>query len=246
MQNELKIVTLNTHKGMASFNLRGVSDKQRILLRSLDADLVFLQEVTGFHALRLTTLPEKQYEFLADKVWPSYAYGQNAVSSKGHHGNAILSKFPIMQWDNQDISASKAEQRGMLHCQIAIPNWDQHLHCICVHLGLLGHWRKQQLSALNTRINQLVPHNAPLIIAGDFNDWGQHASALLKEQQQLKEAFKTAHGRYAKSFPAFLPLFRLDRIYVRGFDVLDCNVHAFTQHSKVSDHTALFAKIMRI
>ena len=246
MQNVLKIASLNTHKGMTSFNLRVVMDKQRTLLRSLDADLVFLQEVRGANMHPNPLLPDKQYEFLADKVWHSYAYGQNAVSSKGHYGNAILSKFPIIEWDNQDISASQAEQRGMLHCQIAIPNWEQRLHCICVHLGLLGHWRKQQLRALNKRINDYVPQNAPLIVAGDFNDWGQRASSLLREQQHLKEVFKTLHGRYAKSFPIFLPIFKLDRIYVRGFDVIDCHVPTLTQHTKVSDHATLFAKILRI
>ena len=245
MHNILRIATFNIHKGVSIFNARLMLHEQRELIRKLHADIVFLQEVRGSHARHRKLTAGAQYEFLADNVWSDFAYGQNAVRSDGHHGNAILSKFPIMQWENEDVSASTAEQRGLLHCEIAIPGWDQHLHCICVHLGLFSIWRRQQLTALNSRINKLVPKNAPLIIAGDFNDWRQKATGLLIEQQHLKEVFEVTNGKNARSFPALLPLFRLDRIYTRGFHVQHSQVHSGILTAHASDHAALSATLIK-
>lgn len=246
MHHTLRIATFNIHKGVSSFNARSVLHQQREHIRKLQADLVFLQEVRGPHARHRKLTLGGQHEFLADSIWPEFAYGKNAVRSGGHHGNAILSKFPIAHWENQDISANAVEQRGLLHCEIAIPGWDQHLHCICVHLGLFSFWRRQQLSALNSRINSLVPKNAPLIIAGDFNDWRQKAGGLLAEQQHLHEVFEFAHGKNARSFPALLPMFKLDRIYARGFHVQHCHVHGGVSFSNMSDHAALSATLLRL
>lgn len=245
MNRTLRIATFNIHKGVSSFNTRLVLSKQRDLVRKLHADIVFLQEVRGEHERHSKLTLNSQYEFLADSIWPDYAYGKNAIVSRGHHGNAILSKYPIVRWENEDVSASVTEQRGLLHCEIAIPNWQQNLHCICVHFGLLSLWRRKQLKALNARIDQLVPPEAPLIIAGDFNDWRQEASSALSVQQHLHEVFKIAHGSYARSFPSLLPMFRLDRIYARGFDIQHCQVHSGVAVANLSDHAALSANLCR-
>lgn len=234
------------HKGMGSFNSNVVLHKQRDLIRQLDSDIVFLQEVCGAHVRHSKLTSSGQHEFLAESIWSEFAYGQNAVTDNGHHGNAILSKYPIVAWENLDVSASTVEQRGLLHCEIAIPSWEQNLHCVCVHLGLVDKWRGRQLAALNSRINNAVPANAPLIIAGDFNDWRQKASKTLAEQQHLKEVFKTVNGSYARSFPSMLPLFKLDRVYTRGFQIVDCNVFGHTSSTKVSDHAALTAHLLHL
>ena len=246
MNRTLNIATFNIHKGVSSFSARQVLHEQRELIRKLNADLVFLQEVGSARVRHSKLAPSGQYEFLAEHIWPEFAYGQNAVRAGSHHGNAILSKFPIVHWENEDVSAHAVEQRGLLHCEIVIPGWDQPLHCICVHLGLFAFWRRQQLAALNKRINKLVPKNAPLIIAGDFNDWRQKAGGILAEQQHLHEVFETARGAHARSFPSLLPLFKLDRIYTRGFQVQHCQVHGGTSFAKVSDHAALSAQLRRL
>jgi endonuclease/exonuclease/phosphatase family metal-dependent hydrolase len=246
VHNNLTITTINIHKGMGSFNSRVVLHRQRDLIRKLNSDIVFLQEVCGAHTPQAKLTSSGQFEFLADTIWSDFAYGQNAVTEHGHHGNAILSKFPITSWENLDVSANAVEQRGLLHCEIAIPSWEQNLHCVCVHLGLMDKWRGRQLTALNARINSSIPANSPLIIAGDFNDWRQKASKALAEQQHLKEVFKVAHGSYARSFPSMMPLFKLDRVYTRGFKVIDCGVSGHTSSSKVSDHAALTAHLLRI
>ncbi len=250
MHNTLHIATFNIHKGVTNFNARFALHEQRELLRRLQADIVFLQEVRDEHAKhskRFEAWPEAgQAEFLADAVWPNYAYGKNSVYPAGHHGNALLSKHPIIKTTNEDISAHASEERGMLHSEIEVPGWDVPLHCICVHLGLFAHWRRKQLLDVRDRIESSVPPNAPLIIAGDFNDWGMRSGRLFAQGLHLREVFEHNDGKPARSFPSWLPVLRLDRIYTRGFHVKHVQVHSGLQFAKLSDHAALTATLQKI
>ena len=71
----------------------------------------------------------------------------------------------------------------------------------------------------------------------------QVTDLYLAEELGLKEVFQTAHGRPARSFPAALPLFTLDRIYVRGFDVASAQVLHGQRWRRLSDHAALTAQL---
>lgn len=249
MHNTLRIATFNIHKGVTHFNARFSLHHQRELLHKLHADIVFLQEVRDAHtehSKRFAAWPNSgQLEFLADTVWSDYAYGKNAVYPAGHHGNALLSKFPIISTTNTDISAHTSEERGMLHSVIDVQHWNSPLHAICVHLGLFAHWRRQQLSMVTDYIKQHVPADAPLIIAGDFNDWGMRSGKLFAENMKLHEVFERHAGRPARSFPSWLPILRLDRIYVRGFQVKHAEVHSGAHFVKVSDHAILSATLTK-
>jgi endonuclease/exonuclease/phosphatase family metal-dependent hydrolase len=249
MPDKLHIATYNIHKGFSHFKRHMMVHQLRDNLRTLGADIIFLQEVVGKHtghAARFENWPHRpQHEFLADSVWADFAYGKNAIYDEGHHGNAILSRYPITRWDNEDVSAHRFESRGLLHCEISIPDWPENLHCVCVHLGLFKRGQSKQLEALEQRIEQLVPPEAPLVIAGDFNDWREIASRILVKRLNLIEAFELTDGRAARSYPSALPLFRLDRIYMRGFQVEKAQVHQGRPWSKISDHALLSARMIR-
>lgn len=244
---EISIATYNIHKGFSQFNRRFVLHELRERLRELDADIVFLQEVQGAHSRILRPdfdqAVHPQHEFLAHEIWPHHAYGKNSVYDAGHHGNAILSRYPILNWDNQDISAHRFESRGVLHCELALPQGGVGLHCLCVHLGLSTRGRKQQFGALVERIRRVVPDDAPLVIAGDFNDWNNRARSLLAHELGLHEVFELGGGTLARSYPVSFPMLRLDRIYVRGLSVKSTAVHAQYPWNKISDHAALSAKL---
>jgi endonuclease/exonuclease/phosphatase family metal-dependent hydrolase len=158
----------------------------------------------------------------------------------------VLSRYPIIRWENKDISTHALESRGLLHCEIDLVGWRSPLHCVCVHLGLTSRGRRQQLMALRRRIEQMVPADAPLIVAGDFNDWRMHARSFLARPLGLSEVFEITQGGPARSFPSALPLLQLDRIYVRGFRVRRASVHHGRPWSRISDHAALSATVVRI
>ena len=92
---------------------------------------------------------------------------------------------------------------------------------------------------------ELVPAHAPLIIAGDFNDWRELANHTLIERLGLTEVFELTSGRSARTYPSWLPLFRLDRIYVRGFYIENTQVHRGRPWSKISDHAVLSARMVQ-
>jgi len=248
MTPSLNIASYNIHKGLSFFNRRMVVHELRDRLKSLNSDIVFLQEVQGehaHHAGRFQGWPAvPQHEYLAEGVWVDRAYGKNAVYDHGHHGNAILSRFPILRWENIDISAHAFESRGLLHCELAVPGLDVPLHAICLHLALNEQGRRKQLQLISGHIRDLVPGKAPLIMAGDFNDWRQRAPAYLAHELGLMEVFETVQGRPALSFPAALPMFALDRIYVRGFQVADARVMHGSNWRRLSDHAALTANLL--
>ena len=249
----LKVATYNIHKGLSHFNRRVVLHELRARLRELDADIVFLQEVQGEHSLHgkhYHNYPAgSQHEFIAEEVWPHSAYGKNSVYEAGHHGNAILSRFPILQSLNTDVSAHRFESRGLLHCEIELPNLlqsvveQQRVHCLCVHFGLFATGRRAQIKALIEYVRDEIPADAPLIIAGDFNDWRNQLGKTLSGELGIDDAFHLHRGNPARSFPSGLPMLRLDRIYVRGFDVLHSSVHDGAVWRRLSDHVALSASL---
>jgi len=243
----LKVMTVNTHKGFAALNRRFILPELREAVRTVGADVVFLQEVLGTHsrhASRVHGWPEApHYEFLADSIWPQFAYGRNAVYPRGHHGNALLSKFPIVHDRNHDVSIEGPERRGLLHCALELPGRDIRVHAICVHLGLAEHHRRQQVDLLCRIVENEVPHDAPLIVAGDFNDWRGRAHQVLEQRVGLREVFLKAYGRAARTFPAHFPMLALDRIYVRNAAIYAPLALPRRPWSHLSDHAPLVAEI---
>ena len=250
-KSHLHIVTYNIHKGFSQFNRHMMVHELREQLRALGADIVFLQEVQGMHerhAEAIANWPnEPQHDFLAEDVWQSTAYGRNVIYDHGHHGNAILSRFQIAHSHNQDVTHLRFERRGLLHCSINVPGLPRPVHCICVHLSLFARSRRRQMDALAQYLDEVAGTDSPLIIAGDFNDWRNEASELLAKRLDLEEVFGGVGGdacRPGRSYPAKLPMLRLDRIYVRGLSVSSAFVHSGSPWSKISDHAALSAHLL--
>ncbi len=243
----LRVLTINTHKGFTFFNRKFMLPELRDAIRTVKADLVFLQEVQGQHekhALHWGDVPEApHYEFLADAIWPQFAYGRNAVYPQGHHGNAVLSKYPIVHSENHDVSVEHTEARGMLHCVLDVPGWKQGLHAICVHLGLRESHRQQQLELLCGVLDTKVPAGAPVLVAGDFNDWRSRAHRVLQRGAGLTEVFQRLNGKSALTFPARWPVLPLDRIYVRNASGHAPVTLPRKPWSHLSDHVPLAAEV---
>lgn len=240
------MLSYNIHKGFSQ-SRKFVLAQIKQAIREVGADLVFLQEVIGEHQghqKRVKDWPvETQLEYLADSLWTHHAYGKNAVYTEGHHGNAILSQFPFSFFENIDVSTNRFERRGLLHGIIDIETSADPLHVICLHLDLLDRGRKIQIQKLCERIEQHVPHEAPLIIAGDFNDWNESLSDPLEEILDVREVFKEKSGAHARSFPSWLPLLPLDRIYCRGLSIIESRCLQGPPWNSLSDHNALYAEL---
>ncbi|HYC42508.1 MAG TPA: endonuclease/exonuclease/phosphatase family protein [Noviherbaspirillum sp.] len=260
---KLRIATYNIHKGVSSLRSMPRIHALKQALASMEADILFLQEVQGRHdkyAMKHANLwPEQaQHQFLAGDSHQA-VYGMNAVYDHGHHGNALLSRYPVLSSSNRDVSDHAYEARGILHCVVQTPACD--LHCYVIHLGLFARSRKRQTEALIEAVTTSSPPDAPLIIAGDFNDWTNQLSDSLRNELGVTEVFdenlsSRGFGTYlrmlggrgpklkpARTFPAALPWLRLDRIYVRGFQIESAQVLHGPMWAKLSDHAPIVASL---
>ncbi len=238
----LRLLTYNMHKGFCFYSRGYVLTELREAIRKIDADLVFLQEVMGQHPTDMSPGElDTQFEFLADELWPHFAYGKNAVYSEGHHGNAILSKEPFSAYENINISTNRFESRGLLHAQLG--RHDPPLHLVNLHLDLLERGRRQQMGRLIERVRENVPADAPLIVAGDFNDWARKFTDPMEEELGLKESGVLFTGKHARTFPSWKPFLPLDRVYIRGFRVRDYQVLSGQPWQRMSDHAAVMVEL---
>ena len=268
---KVRVATYNIHKGVTGIRGRPRIHEVRRAINSIDADIVFLQEVQDRNerlARHANYPPGTQLEFLADASYEHRAYGMNAVYPHGHHGNAILSRHTIGHFTNHDVSDHALEKRGMLHAVAHVAagrGKPREVHLICVHLGLIQRSRQRQAHFLIDFVQQEIPAEAPLIIAGDFNDWQRRVDLLLRGRLGVSEvAVETLNGgrprgvldrllpwrggrdarpSVARTFPSFAPWLTLDRIYVRGFRVLSMEVPKGITWAKRSDHAPLIAEL---
>ena len=243
---KFKLLTYNIHKGFSTGNRTFVLKQIKESIRQVHADLVCIQEAVGDHRRFSESVKDwpslSQFEYLAEDTWSHVAYGKNKVHAHGHHGNAILSKHPISFWENEDISFGTLERRGMLHTIIEHPHGKTPLHVFSVHLGLFENDRTKQLMSLSRRIKKLIPPEDALVIAGDFNDWKQTASAILTNEIGTKEAFFDLKGHPAYTFPSWFPVLSLDRIYYRNLRCNHASVLKGGIWSKLSDHLPLLGE----
>lgn len=244
---KLHILTINVHKGFSLLNRRFVLPQLKTAIHSTPADIVFLQEIVGKNtrkAAKHSDWPEKsQHEYIADSSMFNHTYGKNVVYTAGHHGNAILSRFPILDFERMDVSTNRFEKRGILYSRLKIPNHSYSLHCICVHFGLFHESRKKQFGKLREYVQRVVPDNEPLIVAGDFNEWRKNKKNELEMYLGMKDAGLEIHGKKLRTFPSLMPVLPLDRIYLRGFKVLNAQILHKGIWKNLSDHTGFSAEV---
>lgn len=235
----MKILSYNMHKGRSFFFRRNMIQAMKKKIHEVDAEIVFLQETKG---------DQQQFEEIADTVWPHYRYGQNAVTARGraNHGNAILSKFPILEWENIDLTVNQFEKRGLLYARTEVPVQNSservNLHLFCTHLNLLQKDRLRQLPVTLEAIRQKTGRDERVIFAGDFNDWQNQLTGSLQRDVGMQECFLARNGKTAATSPAVLPLLSLDRIYYRNLTPLHASVLDDRQWRWMSDHLPVMAE----
>jgi endonuclease/exonuclease/phosphatase family metal-dependent hydrolase len=246
----LRVATYNIHKGV-----RGVGPRKRLEIHNLglgiealDADIVCLQEVRLFHhreARRFERTwfgwPEGgQADFLAPEGY-EVAYRTNAVTRHGEHGNALLSRWPIGDIGHHDVSDHRLEQRGLLHVPV---DWaGTRVHVVVAHFGLIHASRVRQVQKLAGYIEAHVPHGEPLLVAGDYNDWGEKLDDPMRRIGLTRGVAADGERAQRLTFPALVPVFALDRVYLRGMRCKSTMVPRGMNWARMSDHLPLVAEL---
>ncbi len=235
-----RVATYNIHKGV-----QGMGPGRRLeihnighAIEQLDADIVCLQEVRKLHRREqryFTRWPElPQAEFLAPEGYEA-VYQTNATTRYGEHGNALLSRWPIISHGHEDMSDHRFEQRGLLHVQLFAQR--RRIHVIVLHLGLIAASRGRQIEQLGLFIQREVPRRDALVVAGDFNDWGAKLRATMREL-----GLKDFIGERLLTYPARLPLTQLDYVYARGLKPVGVEIPKGRIWWRMSDHLPLIAE----
>lgn len=236
----VRVATYNIHKGV-----QGIGPRRRLEIHNLghaveqlDADVVCLQEVRKMHrreAAFFAHWPDMpQAEFLAPEGYIPI-YRTNARTRHGEHGNAMLTRWPVVSHQHEDMSDHRFEQRGLLHSVVLVHG--RAVHVVVVHLGLIKVSRVRQLAQLCQFIAREVPDGDPLVVAGDFNDWGTLV------QRTLGAAGLVAFGDGpVATFPSRLPLVQLDYVFARGLRPVGVHVPSGSIWGRMSDHLPLIAE----
>jgi endonuclease/exonuclease/phosphatase family metal-dependent hydrolase len=236
----LRVATWNIHKGV-----QGLGPAKRLeihnighAIEQLDADLVCLQEVRFANRReqrRFARWPvQPQADFLAPEGYVP-VYQTNAITRHGEHGNALLSRWPVLSQRHEDMSDHRFEQRGLLHTELQVAG--RHVHALVVHLGLFPGSRERQVLQLQRYIEREIPHAAPVVVAGDFNDWGMRLSQLMG-----RAGLHQCEGPRTPTYPSRLPLAQLDHVYARGLRPLSALVPRGRIWRQMSDHLPLLAE----
>jgi endonuclease/exonuclease/phosphatase family metal-dependent hydrolase len=236
-----RLVTYNIHKGIGGVDRRYRPERIVETLAHYAPDVVLLQEVDdGVPRSRR----HRQVDLLGDELGlPHRCYQPNVSLREGCYGNAVLSRFPIADAHDLDLTIPpKKRRRAMaVRCRMHEDGHTRTLVLFNFHLGLSGLERMVQVRRfLAWELLAHLHHQTAAIAAGDFNDmW------CVLGRRLLEPAGFVPAAPPLRTYPAFLPLRPLDRIYYRGRLKL---VGCFAAHTQIarlaSDHLPMVGEFV--
>lgn len=222
---------------LASYNLHacigtdGHFDPLRIVevIRELDADIIALQEVEHHDVNNMDLL-----DFLAQQSGMYALAGPTMLRETRHYGNAILSRHPLTAYELIDLSLGSFEPRGAIKATVEVG--EHKLLVFATHLGLKPAERRYQVQKILSLFEH--EHADTTVLMGDLNEWFLWGRPL----RWLKAYFETTPA--CKSFPSFMPVFALDRIWVQPrHHLINMSVHRTVLSRVASDHLPVIARV---
>lgn len=237
---KLRVLTYNIHKCIGGVDRRYEPERVAAVLRELRADVLLLQEVD---AGAPRSNGDRQVELLGDLVGMRYRtwFPNVDVRGGGHYGNAILSRYPLLESANIDLTIRFKKRRSVLHSVLRVrhDDVDRTVHVFNMHLGLARYERRIQLHKfLDCQPFANLHADTPIIVGGDLNDVYGRLGELLRPS-----GFRGIEKR-PLTFPAWGPVRPLDAIFVRGkVDFLKLSRCESELARRASDHRPLVADV---
>jgi endonuclease/exonuclease/phosphatase family metal-dependent hydrolase len=236
----LRVLTYNIHKCIGGVDRKYEPSRVVDVIRRLDVDVLMLQEVdAGVTRSR----KDVQVELLGEELGlPHRTWFANVdVRGGGQYGNAVLSRYPIIESTNIDLTLKWKKARSVLHSVLRVrhDNVDRTVHVFNMHLGLARYERRIQLQRfLDSHPFAHLHHETPVVVGGDLNDVYGGLGELLSPS-----GFRGIERR-PLTFPAWGPMRALDAIFVRGdLDFLRLSRCDTDLARRASDHRPLVAEI---
>jgi endonuclease/exonuclease/phosphatase family metal-dependent hydrolase len=206
----MRLFCYNIHKGIGGRDRRYRLERIIDVIEAHNPDLICLQEVArGTRRSRFDDQPR----LLAEYFRASAALFQSNVRyGYGGYGNLILSRWPLRKTHHIALRLEEKKPRGAQVAVVETPegpvqltNW---------HLGLAERERLWQVDHLLTHRLFREADGLPSLLVGDTNDWRNTlARGPLGEKGFLQLTHPISRFR---SFPAWMPVGSLDKIFFRG------------------------------
>lgn len=230
----MRVATYNIHGGVG-LDRRRKPERIAEVIAGLEADIIGLQEVEG----RKSRSKVDQAHFLAGRLELNLVEGPLLLEGKGGYGNALLTRFPVLDVQRRVFQRPGSQTRGLIDARLETPQFGP-LRVIVTHLEVRDHRiRSTQLREIKHLIDDGAP--GPAVLLGDLNEWWNRRLAL----RALDRSIHFLHS--PATFPARLPLLRLDRIAVRGLQSADHDHRARRIETRLtriaSDHLPLVAEL---
>ncbi len=237
--HRIKIATYNIHrcKGLD----RRVSPSRIVeVLGEMNADIIALQEVISITG---GSREHHQARFIAEELGMEFFLGQTRPLGGGVYGNALLTRFPVREVFNYNLSVRRREPRGCLRADIEI-NDRLVLHVFNVHLGTAFFERRHQarkLVAPDILLSREL--SGARVCLGDFNEWTQGLVTRMLSSH-LRSADIRMHLRRSKTYPGVIPFLHLDHIYFdHSLEMESLALHRSRLSLIASDHLPLVAEL---
>lgn len=236
----LRVLSYNIHKCIGGVDRRYEPQRVADVICGQEPDVLLLQEVDAGVA---RSNSDRQVEVLGDLCGMRYRswFPNVDVRGGGQYGNAILSRYPIIESTNIDLSIRFKKKRSVLHGVIRVrhDDVDRTVHVYNMHLGLARFERRiQLLKFLDSHPFQNLHHDTPIVVGGDLNDVYGGLGELLRPA-----GFRGTERR-PLTFPAWGPLRPLDAIFVRGkVDFVKLTRCESELARRASDHRPLIADV---
>jgi endonuclease/exonuclease/phosphatase family metal-dependent hydrolase len=230
MTGQLRIASYNIH---ACVGADGRRDPARIaaVLREIDADVIGLQEVDARPG---ETSDSMQMHYLAASLGHHAIAGPTLTRFGGHYGNALLTRWPVLDVRHIDLTVYRREPRAALDVDLNVEG--SRVRVIVTHLGLLPGERRTQVRRLLDRLGD--DRAEVVVVCGDINEWFAIGRPLRWLHARLGRTAGVA------TFPAAFPVFALDRIWVHPRATLAAlAAHASPEARRASDPLPLLADV---
>ncbi len=202
------------------------------MISEVGAPVIGLQEVNWRPERALGG--ESQAEFLAHLPGFEAIAGSNLIEHRGHFGNMLLTRYPVLSVRRHSIRYKLREPRGVVDVTLDIAG--KPLRVLVTHFGLSLRERRFQANMLVEIVAQAAPE--PVLLLGDLNDWLPGSPTIRSILADCDPTLAPA------SFPSIWPVFALDRIITWRLGApLRVYAHRSSLARWASDHLPVVAEI---
>jgi endonuclease/exonuclease/phosphatase family metal-dependent hydrolase len=232
---DLRVATYNIHR-CRGMDRRVIPARIADVLRDIDADVVAMQEVVG-----AGPSGQDQAEEIGAALGMGWVMASVRHLRKHHFGNVVMSRFPIVNHSQYDLSWRTCEARACQRADIDLGG-GRRLHIYNVHLGTAVLERRYQATRLASYVHDRRVEG-PKVILGDFNEW-MRGLATRTLSSLFESVDLRTHLQRRRTYPGLFPVLHLDHIYYEGLvEVRSVELPRNRKALMASDHLPLVANL---